>query len=762
MPTQQFLVTFQNNTASQQSNLKPWLIADNAFENLFDAYVWRGRVKKRFGSQYMVEGNALSSQLRINLGNTSDPAGNLAGNVPGNHYGIGQMFTCGNEIYTVNALGAPANMLINGSATTATYNTATGAYNIAGAPPATAVYFYPADPVMGIFQYEKNGPINENPSYAFDTQFSYTFAGTAWEGVDTAATVFTGGDDNFFWLWNYVGSSLDEPAMYVTNYYYNSSTYAPGDEMKYTVNGTAWNKFEPVYAYDGAPAIKTGIVSTCRLIVNFKGRLILLNTIESDPGAARVYKKYGSRARFSAFGSPLPADGTTVSSAWLQQGQNWTGTTSIGANAIDALTQEEIISCSFIRDRLIVFFENSTWELVYTGNQLAPFLWQQINSELGAESTFSRIEFDRTTLTVGNVGIHACNGTNVARIDEKIPGFVFEIGNLDTNPVRVGGIRDFYNELACWTINQTNINNLSTQYFPNRMLIYNYITDSWAIFQDTVTTFGYWDEATAPTWASMDITWEEADMTWNSGVLNSGNKLVLAGNQEGFIYIIRPERSLKSHDLYVTDVATVAGATRFTVVNHMMQEGDYIVTTLDAAVPEFDFVVHTVTNVIDTNNFEVDTPLTSTYTGGMYMLRLPATRIKTAQWNPFTKIGNTVYLSKVDFLVDRTDNGQIFVNYYPSSGNLGTVEQGAATGALLGNSILETSPYELEDYENQQARLWHTLYFQAEGNVIQLEIYWTEDQYKVPLNEENDYAWMDDLQIHAFLLYVTNASTRLS
>ena len=51
-------------------------------------------------------------------------------------------------------------------------------------------------------------------------------------------------------------------------------------------------------------------------------------------------------------------------------------------NAIDAATQEAIVSAEFLKDRLIVYFERSTWELVYTGNQIYPFTWQKINTEL--------------------------------------------------------------------------------------------------------------------------------------------------------------------------------------------------------------------------------------------------------------------------------------------------------------------------------------------------------------------------------------------
>ena len=88
---------------------------------------------------------------------------------------------------------------------------------------------------------------------------------------------------------------------------------------------------------------------------------------------------------------------------------------------------------------------------MYTGNQVLPFIWQKINTELGAESTFSVVPFDKVILGVGNVGIHACNGANVERIDDKIPDEVFRIHNENEGVQRVYGIRDYDVEMVYWT-----------------------------------------------------------------------------------------------------------------------------------------------------------------------------------------------------------------------------------------------------------------------------------------------------------------------
>ena len=163
MAMDRFLISFLGNESSLQTNLRPWLIADNAFSLLQNAYVWRGRIRKRFGSGYMgAPASQYSSRLRLMIGTTAAMTGNISVTVPGNVFAIGQSFTIGTQVFTVYQTGTPAAMKISGLATSATYNTNNGAVVITGATPLTAVYFYPSTPVMGMANYEV-GAINDQP-----------------------------------------------------------------------------------------------------------------------------------------------------------------------------------------------------------------------------------------------------------------------------------------------------------------------------------------------------------------------------------------------------------------------------------------------------------------------------------------------------------------------------------------------------------------------------------------------------------------------
>ena len=196
-----------------ETDRRPWLIPDEAFARLRNAYNFRGRIRKRFGGQLLQGSSALdpeyaqlASRLRINVG-TTNGSGNLSGTVPGGTGAIGQLFSVGPdgsgnfEVFTVVALGTPGVMLATGSATVHTFNTSTGDFVITGSLANSDVYFYPALPVMGLITYERD-TINDETLYAFDTQFAYVYSGSGtggWERLGTAS--WTGTNARFLLGW---------------------------------------------------------------------------------------------------------------------------------------------------------------------------------------------------------------------------------------------------------------------------------------------------------------------------------------------------------------------------------------------------------------------------------------------------------------------------------------------------------------------------------------------------------------------------------
>lgn len=835
----------------QQNNVKPYAIPDDAFVRLNNAYIFRGRVTKRFGAK-LLKGSLppnpgyeqLQSRFRILLGVT-DGFGAAVVRVPaslsGGNYtpyatpAIGQMFSIGDQIYTVNGLGTPATTLNTGVGSL-TYDTSSGSANsgqviVAGSTPATSIYFYPSIPVMGLATYEQPD-INFDPLVAFDTRFAYQYTNTGFERLGDAT--WSGSDSQFFWWYNWRGANSNDTYLFVTNYVENDGIkyYSPN-------NSPLWNTITPIVN-------NTNRLLSSRIVIPFKDRLIALNTIEQDmstvtpvapstssrfsavntasstgnfdqtvavapygsgyaigdifivgnttftinstaaslqnmivsslPGltsaptaqfrfdtgrlvitgnfnnqnlpvyyfsvslAGATSKTYVNRCRFSLNGNP------TLVNGWVDQQPGLGG-------YIDAPTKEAIITAQFLKDRLIVYFEQSTWELVYTSNQVLPFVWQQINTELGAESTFSQVPFDKVVIGVGNVGIHACNGTNVDRIDDKIPDAIFEIHNANNGVERVYGIRDYYKETIYWTFPDQNRS--STFPYNNRVLVYNYKTGAWAFNDDSITTFGYFQSPLniGLTWAQANIAWQDATYPWANAQLQARFKNVVAGNQEGFVFIINDD-SNNSRSLQITDINPTSGA--IVSVSHNLSEDDFIKITDCQGVSGVNDTIYKVQLVTDANNFTVSIPSGSgTYTGGGVITRVTPIDITTKQYNFYADQGRNAFISKVDFFVLKTNSGAFTVDYSTSSSSLSLLENSSSTGAILGTGQVETSPYALIPYEQSQERLWHPVYIQADGESIQMRFYLTDSQAVDSSISEAGF------ELYGFTIYATPTANRL-
>lgn len=754
-----FLIAPYDKDSGLQTNVKPWLVPDEAFAQLENAYVFRGRVRKRFGSRWLGD-TQVSTRLRIalkdNLGNpvVTNGAGNAADTVPGGVGAVGQIFSIGTVVYTVYALGASP--LLSSGIGAGTFDTATGAYTFAGAPANTQVYWYPSLPVMGLLSREENA-VNDEPVVGFDTRFAYQYSGTGWERLDGETNPgdasWTGDNAEFFWGTTWTGADAFTKVFFVTNFNESEPNY-----MRYFLSGN-WNTFRPLLtSVTVGGTTTTTNLDMARIIVPFKNRLVCFNTWESEttvtppaPPVITQQNNYVNRCRYSQIGSPIP-----TGPDFFEWRQDVPGR----GNAIDAPTTEAIITVEFVKDRLIVFFERSTWELVYTGNQAYPFAWQQINTELGAESTFSVVPFDKVAIGVGNVGIHACNGTNVDRIDSKIPDKVFDIHNVDGGVFRVYGIRDYYTEMIYWTfpsVDQTN-----TDPYPNRILVYNYATGTWAFNDDSITAFGYFQPTQGVLWSSTTVSWGDS-VPWGAGSLQAKFRQVVAGNQEGYTFIVDSDETTNAPALQITNMAIAANVITLTVINHNMRQGEFIylqdivgtgnLNLLNDAI--FEIVTVTDANTIVINfNDGAGTIIAGVYAGNGVIARVSKINILTKEYNFYGDKGRNIYVQKVDFMVDRTDGGALEVDYFVSTSVDPLLADSVLTDALLGTGTLETSAYATVPFEANATRVVHPCYLQADGEFIQLQLTMSPTQMVSTAVRDADF------QMHYMLFWTIPSSMR--
>lgn len=747
-----FFIAPYDSESGLDTAVKPWLIPDRAFSVLNNAYVFRERVRKRFGSRYMGsnDGNGqFESRARVSLG-TTDASGNITANVPlsgGTPIvtpAIGQAFSVGTQIFTVNSLtGIPVTLLISGTATLATWNITTGQVIINGADANTTLYYYPSLPIMGLLSFE-NTAIDNELTYAFDTKFAYGYtSGSGWNRLSGEATAgaatWNGNDSQFFWSCTYTGTNPFDQVFFVTNFNQNEPNY-----MRYFFNNQ-WQNFRP-------QVDSSNFLNSARILVPYKNHLLAFNTWE---GASLVSQNnYQNRVRWSALGNPL------ATNAWRSDLPG-------NGNGLDAPTTEAIVTVSFVKDQLIVGFERSTWALNYTGNQVYPFQWYQINNEYGCEATFSIVEFDKISLYAGQVGYFACNGANVERIDQKIPDQIFKVHNLDAGIYRIYGIRDYFVEMVYWTFPNTAAS--SDFPYPNKVLVYNYRTGTWAINDDSITAFGYFQPQAGVTWDSTSVTWD-SDITWDSGAATPRFQNVIAGNQEGYIFIIDPDETTNASVLQITDILAITANNNtitITSVNHNLSEGDYIyfagitgtgnITLLnDTIFP----VINDSANPITSNTFTIlyedstGNILNGVYSGGGTMARVSNINIKTKEFNFYAKQGRNAVINKVDFMVDNTTYAQTQVNFYIST-NLNSFANDGTTNYLIGTSTLEMFPYPTYyPYETGATRLWRSVYLWAEGECIAIELLMNDAQ----MRDVN--VMYSGFTLHAMIIY-SKPSSRL-
>ena len=939
-----------------QLDVRPWLIMDDAMQQLNNAYVFRGRIRKRPGSSLMNTGVAtaiqpLYSRARINIGTTDSVTGDLTVTIPGasaNYATLGKLFSVDSnisgqldEMYTVYQNGTmlfnPGSIastdvngdasgtvplgsgsigmyftigiytytvaVLNGALTpsagapgSGTFNTANGAYTFTGVPASQQIFFfvgaagtyntgtgqvvitgsqflnstvwyYPANPIMGFVTFDSDQVDNE-PLYAFDTQFAYKWNASSfyWQRAGTA--VWTGSNLNYFWGCTYRGVSLFDYYLYVTNFNIPASPSVTPDYIKYysneaadfvnlnpvlnptsrlvtglminpfkdrlcvynvvesvsgsgvsqgTTNGTTGNiTINPVtqfyngvttnpylvgdnfligttlytvtdvttpsnvdlkmsYATTGSSSapLATGTFNgtTGELIITGNGADTNQFVYYISNGTPKSYNQYWNRLRYSKNGSPVSSDYTNPNdtNAWLD------GVPGLGGY-IDAPTKEAMVSSEYIKDRLIVYFENSTWEQAYTFNQVLPFVWQKINTELGAISPYSTVPFDKQVIAVGDVGIHSCNGSNVERIDDLIPDTIFNVSKENGGNLRIWGVRDYFAEMIYWSFQQ------ESRYTPfnNKILAFNYKTKSWAIFDDSITAFGVFYNTSNVTWAISTFPWEQAYETWNSGLIQQQFRQVIAGNQQGYFFLIERDTGSNAPALQITNLVINSATTYFNVtsINHSLGYKQYVYIENCGGVTGINNNVFVVGIVIDNNTIRffasAGQSFGGTYTGGGTLRRVSQIDILTKQYNFYVKEGRNALINKVDFQVDRTSenpdgvvNG-VTVDYYISTAQQSSLTAGGAsprgTGTILGTGILETTPYPASPYtddtlqyplEDIQQQLWHPVYTWADGEFIQLHIYLSDTQIR-----DIDVAWAD-FQMHSMIFYTQPSSSRL-
>lgn len=231
-----------------------------------------------------------------------------------------------------------------------------------------------------------------------------------------------------------------------------------------------------------------------------------------------------------------------------------------GAETV-APTGDWITSATYLRDVIVVWFNNSVWLFRYNNSKDDPFRFDRLNVSKSVQAPYASIEYDLQSTAVGNKGLIYCDGTNVERYDTNIIDQYLDIEPLAFN--KTYGFRFDILQQA-WMLYADVDDQYSSatvdELVSTRALIYNFLEETWAIFKpnlgvteananvtNSLSCLGLGLTTTDVTWASFAVgtglpqsgkTWENWDEKWSGYLDQVSQPLLLGGDQNGRVYEI--------------------------------------------------------------------------------------------------------------------------------------------------------------------------------------------------------------------------------
>jgi len=519
---------------------KPWLIGEEAFPNIQDAYAWRGTLRKREGYTFFAS-----------LPNSDKP---------------------------VQGLKVFINPITLGESLIAYSKTKSYLYNVGG-----AVF----NDITFVAQQDQATPAGTAFNWSNgDNDYFWTsnYANSLWS-TNNLPNISNSGPNDHIKYWNGTPGVLNVSGGWSTNWpIVSGSTTLDGALIILPYKGrlvvlntfeagvqyqsrARWTQIGTPYAGDRQPTSISNITAANPAVVTsanhglYNGQSVYLTGVKGTMGPKiNETTSVATVLTVNTFSVPIDTTGLTYTSGGFAQGCGvppagffndgaaWRSDIPGRGGFIDADTSQQIVSADIVKDTLIVFFQRSTWRLRYTGNEILPFIWERLNTQYGAESTYSNIAFDDSILAFSRYGWIAADTNDVGRIDEEIPDDSFAVESTDGNLsglTRVQGIRDYYRQFAYWTypsIGQT---------AANQIYAYDYLTRKWFIFNPTVPmrTFGTYRTNNNITWSTLinpgpvppADSWENyssASDQWRFFDLgaNANFPFILGGDANGNIY----------------------------------------------------------------------------------------------------------------------------------------------------------------------------------------------------------------------------------
>ncbi len=610
--------------------VQPWLLPDEAQDSLFDGFVYRGVWNKRPGYDQFATGleggstytesrmvhNVLAESYGTGSGITG-PYTHTAANIPLSRGSI--TITAGAQSAVDDGLGAFVTTPAGG---TGTVNYTTGQMSVTfngvvpGATAITVTYdYYPGLPVMMVASFYT--ATNVRQLIVADTRFVNRYNSTTNRLEDiSGSTTYTGNNTNF-WSWvNYPDASNAPRLLFVNN-----------KDLIQQYDGTS--------VTDYSPTLSGGTPLSSMLMFQIRDRLILLRTIENGT-------TFGKRIRISGTGADCDVFDTTAT----------------GAGLIDIPDATWIFAAAFNRDDLIIFTEQSTWLLQYSGNDVVPFTLNRLDNSRGSGAPYSGITYLNRTTTASQRGFILTDGYRVERMDDKIPEYSFnDIDQSNFNLCFAGSVdedRDHYL-----------IHPSPQQSKSDRILVTNYEEDNFSVYRLALSCMGNYVEAFDTTWNELlqFSNWDEMAMrygNWESFAYTRGLPFAIGGGHNGQIWRLNvngiEDNPVKIRAISVIDAHTLQVETDFN--NFVI--GDYIFINGIVGMAEANDKQGAIKSIITANRiFQLDMPTMrfSAYTSGGLASRVIPFESTTKKFNPFAQNAQKIRCGYLYMYVSASNTG---------------------------------------------------------------------------------------------------------
>ena len=710
--------------------LQPWRRAEDAFDPLVNAYVYRGTLNKRNG--YVVFGNQLADMNPV-MGimqriNESTGVISLVVATTRNayKYNVGpNTFTLINTIS--NSFFWEGNVIMGASTIPTAGTTSLFWPNLTPGTVVVSAYFSTTGSTVqdsvtddgaggwtvtgGGSVFTGTGTINYTTgAVSFGTNLAAAKTVLLKVTATTTGGYFTGNNTNFF---NWTNWQPTDPTTFVTSTSYLYMT----------------NNVDPITLYDGTNLSRpilyvdsafTDYIKTTLDVKVYKNRLLAIRPTLNSTSNALNQSIY-----YSALFNPF----------------NFLNDVAGNGGQLTAATGDIILAVEFLRDAIIVFFTFSTWIFRYTGYDVNPYRFDKINNSKTNSVPYGTIAFDERVTSLGSTGFIACDGANVQRYDISI------IDYYETNMSE-----QYYNQ--CFAQRYDNLNQAWLLYVSNgadpddfpivgggapgsdSALIYNFLENTWATytFTDPMMSMGLFFSQMGQTWASTTFPWDTQDTAWKAYTTQKFAPILLIGDTTGNVFWIDNETANTDNgNPIVTDIVS-------TQWNPIVNAGQkvqfayidvyYQTVSTDPTNPiqlNLNFYVNNSNYIAESRPLTLDGPsenVTNVIGVGNGTSSYSGTITNSGYIYPNTFTISTVTSNGVE---DFTDNGNgILIG---SLGDTGTINYNTTAWTLTLVGVIPTGNKITANYQfsNPNGFNWKRIYINLIGQFIQMEIDPTEN-----------------------------------